>query len=89
VNNTVYIGSHDKKIYALDIKEGLLKWAFCTNGKINYSSPTVVRDVVYIGSQDNYLYALDAKNGELKWKFKSLGWIESSPAVFEDTVFFG
>jgi outer membrane protein assembly factor BamB len=33
VNNTVYIGSQDKKLYALDVKDGSLKWAFCTEVK--------------------------------------------------------
>jgi outer membrane protein assembly factor BamB len=57
----VYIGSD--KLYALDIKTGVLKWSYTTGSDV--STPAVFNGVVYVGSDK--LYALDARTGALKW----------------------
>ena len=60
-DGTVYIGSEDKKVYALDGATGTKKWEFET-GKSQYgvrSSPVIGPDgTIYIGSYDKKLYAL-------------------------------
>ena len=56
---TVYIGSFDHKVYALDAATGHLRWAY-TTGNIVISSPAVAGGTVYIGSEDHKVYALDA-----------------------------
>ncbi|MFD1820796.1 Outer membrane protein assembly factor BamB, contains PQQ-like beta-propeller repeat [Pseudarcicella hirudinis] len=67
---TLYFGSADGHLYAVDAENGKLKWKFKTNGIVN-SSPTLYQGKVYIGSWDTYLYALDAKSGKEIWKFKT------------------
>ena len=47
---TVYVGSEDNYLYAVDAADGSLKWKFNTGGKVN-SSPVVGPDgMVYVGS---------------------------------------
>ena len=69
---TVYIGSADHQLYALDLATGALRWKFETKGRVS-SSPAVVGGVVYVGSYDGSLYAVDAARGTLKWKFDTEG----------------
>lgn len=88
VGNTVFIGSYDKFLYALDATTGKLKWKFETAGEI-LSTPAVSGGVIYFGSKDGFLYALNAGSGELKWKFESGGDIFTSPVLGMDMVFFG
>ena len=71
-NKTVYIGSGDSSLYAIDKTTGKLLWKFITGGPV-HSSPAVYKNVVYFGSYDGFYYALNAKTGKLKWKFKTGG----------------
>jgi outer membrane protein assembly factor BamB len=41
-NGTVYVGSHDKNLYAFDAATGTLKWRTATNAPIDLSSPVVL-----------------------------------------------
>lgn len=95
-NNSVYFGSSDGNIYALNATTGNLEWQFKTNG-IVHTSPAVHNNTVYIGSWDTYLYALDEATGKEKWKFKTgidtayhlLEGIQASPLVYNNMVYFG
>lgn len=69
---TLYVGSADHKLYALDSASGALKWSFQTNGR-NPSSPAISGGIVYFESYDSYVYAVDATTGHLIWKFKTEG----------------
>ena len=55
---TVYVGSMDKKVYALDGKTGGKKWAFET-GRYVFSSPVLgLGGILYVGSSDKKVYAI-------------------------------
>jgi outer membrane protein assembly factor BamB len=69
---TLYVGSSDHFLYALDLASGAQKWKFQTDGRIT-SSPAVSSGIVYFGSFDSYFYAVDAATGQLKWKFHTAG----------------
>lgn len=69
---TVYVGSGDYRICALDAADGRVKWRFRTGGAVN-SSPALAGNTVFAASLDGYLYALDAADGSVKWKFKTAG----------------
>ena len=66
VDDVVYAGSADQRVYALDAIMGHELWSFATNGAVN-STPAVADGVVYVGSNDNHLYALDAATGDMLW----------------------
>lgn len=86
VNGTVYFGSQDSNLYALDAESGNEKWIFTTRSWVD-SSPSVVDGVVYFGSNDSFIYALDADNGKEIWKFDTVYPIKASPAVTEERVY--
>lgn len=71
-NGTVYIGSEDGFLYAIEEKSGNTKWKFKTNGAI-HSSPSIFENTIYFGSFDGNYYAVNTQNGTLVWKFKTGG----------------
>jgi outer membrane protein assembly factor BamB len=95
-DGTVYFGSGDGNVYALDALSGALKWKHAT-GDVVHASPAVANGTVFVGSWDSYFYALDAATGVEKWRFKTgedpkihnqVG-IQSSAAVMDGVVYFG
>ncbi|WP_136716904.1 outer membrane protein assembly factor BamB family protein [Halorientalis salina] len=88
VNGTVYVGSADDSLYAVDAATGEAQWTFETGGSVR-SSPAVVNGTVYVGSDDNHLYAVDAATGEETWAFQTREAVASSPAVAAGTVYVG
>jgi outer membrane protein assembly factor BamB len=57
-DGTVYVGSDDHHVYAVDGATGAKKWAFNTGGSV-YPSPAIGADgTIYIGSNDGYVYAI-------------------------------
>ena len=89
---TVFVGSENYNLYAIDATNGTKRWAFKTAGLVT-SSPAVSQDgkTVFVGSYDNNLYAIDVTNGTKRWAFKTGNIVRSSPAVSQDgkTVFVG
>jgi outer membrane protein assembly factor BamB len=56
-DGTIYVGSHDRNIYAIN-SNGTLKWSY-TTGNIVFSSPSIGSDgTIYFGSGDRNIYAI-------------------------------
>ena len=90
VDGAVYVGSIDKKIYALDGKIGTKKWEFVTGGVVSSSPAIGIDGTVYIGSSDQKIYALDGNTGVKQWEFTTGGSVVSSPAIgIDGTVYVG
>lgn len=89
VDGTLYIGPDDKRFYAIDTKDGSIKWTFKNSIDGYLSSPVVVNNLVYVGSKDGNLYAINIKTGEQAWIYSTGRDIDSSPAVVDGTVYFG
>jgi outer membrane protein assembly factor BamB len=95
-NGTVYIGSWDRNLYALDAATGALKWRFETGddrevyNQIGIASSAAVMDgTVFVGCRDGQFYAVDAATGTLKWKHdNNKGWTIASPSVQSGRVYF-
>ena len=89
-DGTVYVGSSDKKLYAINGKTGVKLWEFETGNFVS-SSPAIGSDgTVYIGSYDKKLYALNGKTGDKLWEFETGSVVQSSPAIGSDgTVYVG
>ena len=80
-DGTVYVGSGDDKLYALE-SNGTLKWTFEEATDWLDSSPAIGSDgTIYIGSWDNKMYAVDPTTGASKWSFETDSAITSSPAI--------
>jgi len=56
-DGTIYFGSNDGTIYALNANTGEKYWSFKTKGAIS-SSPTINDGVVFVSSEDGFLYAV-------------------------------
>jgi outer membrane protein assembly factor BamB len=69
---TVYFGSSDHFLYAVDQKSGALRWKYATGSRVA-SSPAVAAGRVHFSSYDGNFYALDAASGKLLWKFATHG----------------
>ena len=69
---TVFIGSLDNFLYAIDEESGQQKWKFRTlGGRQITSAPAVVNGVVYFLGFDGIFYALAADTGAQKWIFST------------------
>ncbi|HIE50448.1 MAG TPA: hypothetical protein EYP85_01705 [Armatimonadetes bacterium] len=86
--STVYIGSNDGRLYALDAHTGEILWERATDGPI-LSSPVLAQEVIYFGSMDGMLYAVDAQWGRLRWRFATGGPLLGPPTVAEGRVYIG
>jgi len=73
-NGTVFVGSYDANLYAIDLKSGTKKWSYRTDDSVE-AGPCVVDGIVVVGSLDTHVYALDAETGSLNWKYKTDGQI--------------
>jgi outer membrane protein assembly factor BamB len=85
---TVYVASQDHNLYALNARDGSVKWTF-TAGALLVGTPTLYQGTIYAGSFDQNLYAVDATNGTLEWTFEAQGWLWDGPTVYDDTLYFG
>jgi outer membrane protein assembly factor BamB len=88
VDETLYAGSSDGKLYAIDAVYGEKKWEFDTGGKI-WTSPVVEGGVVYVSNYDRKLFAVSGTDGTLIWQTELSSSIASSPAVSADSIFVG
>ena len=90
-DGTIYVGSDDNNVYAINPADGSQKWVFKTGDSVE-SSPAIGSDgTIYVGSDDNNVYAINAADGSLKWKLTTKGQMTySSSAIGADgTVYVG
>ncbi|XP_019630143.1 PREDICTED: uncharacterized protein LOC109474297 [Branchiostoma belcheri] len=90
-DETIFVGSDDGKMYALDGETGKVKWTFTTEKDLG-SSPAFSPDqsVVYFGTEDGHVNALHAKDGQVVWRYKTGASVTCSPSVGADgTVYIG
>jgi eukaryotic-like serine/threonine-protein kinase len=69
-DGTLYIGSGDGRLYALDATTGDQRWQFRTGRAIS-STPAVADGLVFVGSRDNTYWAVDARTGEERWRLET------------------
>jgi outer membrane protein assembly factor BamB len=83
--STIYVGSFDGKLHALDAKTGLEKWSFQTGDHV-YSSPALDEDAsgnlraIYFASADGSVYAL-RPDGTKIWQYDTGDAVRSSPVI--------
>jgi len=86
--DTLFIGSFDKNMYAINISNGTEKWHFQTGGAI-ISTPVIKDGIVYFGSFDRYFYAVNAQTGQLLWKSREPAkkWFWANPVLIGNTIY--
>ena len=65
---TLYIGSYDNNLYALDAADGKFQWKYPTDGGI-VSRPALFEGNVYVGSEDKRLHVVSARSGKVVWTY--------------------
>lgn len=63
---TVYFGTEDGYVYALEEATGELKWKVGVKGEV-ISAPAIDAGVVLVNTTSGHLIALNPENGEQKW----------------------
>ncbi|NIS30965.1 MAG: PQQ-binding-like beta-propeller repeat protein, partial [Actinobacteria bacterium] len=79
---TVYFGSHDGNLYALDLETGDERWRFGTGGPL-IGCPTVTAGHVLVGSYDGHLYAVRKADGEFAWRVAGVGRVTGTPLAVD------
>jgi outer membrane protein assembly factor BamB len=70
---TVYVGSYDHQLYALDASSGKKRWVFNVGGVVP-GTPTVVGKTVYTSSfQSKKTFGVDAATGKQVFEWGSAG----------------
>lgn len=82
-DGTIYVGSDDRFLYAINGTSGSVVWAFEAGAPIR-SSPAIGSientNLIYVGAEDYNVYAIDSTTGHAAWTFTTLGKVDSSPA---------
>jgi eukaryotic-like serine/threonine-protein kinase len=71
-STTVFFGSLDGYLYAVQGFSGKLKWRCPMGGTM--ANATLVDSLIYVGSKDHNLYAIHVRTGALQWKFYTGAW---------------
>ncbi|HXG12458.1 MAG TPA: PQQ-binding-like beta-propeller repeat protein [Gemmataceae bacterium] len=87
VGDTVYVGSFDQHLYALDLASGKEKWKY--KGGPFRASPSVRGGLVYVGDGDGTFHCVEAATGKKRWTFATKAEIMSGANFAGDAVLFG
>jgi outer membrane protein assembly factor BamB len=88
INDMVFVGSDDYKVYALNASTGVKIWNYTTGNNVD-SSPAVANNIVYVGGWDQNVYALNASTGIKIWNYTTGSYVFSSPTVANGKVYIG
>ena len=82
-DGALYIGSMDKRLYAVDPDTLREAWHFEAGGA--FASTPLFRDgVIYIGAFDRKFYAIDTVTRQKKWEFEGNGWFWNDAVATRD-----
>ena len=85
VEDTVFVGSEDHRLYALDATTGARRWAVRTDGAI-HASPMVVDGVAVVATGAGTVCGIDAIEGRRVWTYQTSGPVGASPLVVGEHV---
>ena len=81
-DGTIYFGSDDGNLYAVDAQNCVLKWKFLTQGFVR-SQPAISGGMIYFASDDGYLYAVETQSGIRIWSTDIGNFMPSDGRVFD------
>jgi outer membrane protein assembly factor BamB len=84
---TVYVGSFDEHLYAIDLATGKEKWRY--KAAPIKASPSVRDGAVYVGDADGFFHCVDAATGAKRWSFETGSEISSGANFAGDKILFG
>jgi outer membrane protein assembly factor BamB len=99
VDNTIFFGSKDGNLYAIDLDTKLEIWHYNSNGPI-LCQPAIFNNSIFFSSNEVY-FSLDINSGKELWKYDTKAdaaqkerkdrwdYHDSSPVVDNNVVYFG
>jgi polyvinyl alcohol dehydrogenase (cytochrome) len=97
---TVFVGSQDGRVYALDLETGCARWTFSASAEVrtgvvlSLSETPISKEnppLAYFGDIIARLYAVNALTGELVWSLKAdehpSATLTATPAFYEGKLF--
>ena len=93
-NDTIFIGSFDRHLYAVDAATGKQVWQFpAGDGEDKsdnwfWAEPVVYDNIVYAGCLDNKVYALHADTGAKVAEYDLGSPVSSAPVVIGSSIIF-
>ena len=61
-NDTIYISNNQNKFFAIDSRNGIIKWEQTIN---SFLEPTIIKNLIFTVSNEGYLIILDKNNGNI------------------------
>ncbi len=98
--NTVFVGSLDSSLYALDLSTGKLKWKLPTGGAIR-SSVCITEKRLFLLGTDGILYRMEKDSGRVDGIYQTMGgfiadrqhdfadYFTSTPVIADSIIYFG
>jgi outer membrane protein assembly factor BamB len=86
---TIFFATNGGSVYAVDARDGRLKWRATSGTEYFYASPTIAYGRVFIGNTDGYVYAFGAGTGNLLWARRAGTYVYTAAAVWNKTVYVG
>jgi PQQ-like domain len=84
---SVYVGSRDGAIYALDAATGKRRWRVSHGGSWVIGSPAVHRGKVFVGSSDgHFVQALEPESGREIWNLPTGSNVLASPLIVGNSL---
>lgn len=94
VGETVYAGSKDGKLLAIDSEEGSVRWTYRSNGATATSSPAVADGIVVVGDTSGEsgvptprIHAVDADTGEAIWTVETEEYVRATPSIADGVAY--
>lgn len=87
VGQTIYLGSYDGHLYALDLDKGTEKWKYAAGSIV--APPSVHQGAVFVGDEDGTFHCVDARKGEKIWTFDAEQQITAGATFTGDWVLIG
>ena len=88
VDGTLYVGSTDGHMLAIDPSNGAVRWRIDAGAKI-CAPAAVAGDRIIVGALDGSLLALRRTDGAIVWRRKLVAGIVSAPVLYRDMAIIG
>jgi eukaryotic-like serine/threonine-protein kinase len=91
-NNTLYFGSRDYHVYAIDARTGQPheNWIMTDKGSWVISTPLMLGENLYFGTSDTHkFYCVNSSDGSVVWETSLPMRVFGSAAAYNDVVYFG
>jgi outer membrane protein assembly factor BamB len=86
VEGTVYFGSADGYVYAVNEATGRLRWRKRTGASVQ--TVASARTGLLVASLDNFVYCLSFNRGDRLWKRRLAGRVAAEPLTADDGALF-